>query len=469
MQNKMIEPGDHVVAGISGGADSVCLFYILLDLQREIAFTMQAVHVNHLLRAEAKEDAVFVGKLCLKEGVALKVFTADVGEIAREKGLSLEEAGREYRYECFQEVIKEKGSGKIAVAHHQDDRAETILFNLFRGSGLKGLSGIRPLRDNIIRPLLCCLRQEIEDYLKKRNISYLTDYSNNEDIYTRNRIRHHLIPFATEVNKEAVRHMAKTADLVWEAESYLFKQTENAFNDCAAYISDRVIVNIKKFNLQDLFLKKRILLLAIEKLKPGRQDISARHIESLLSLTITGGSRTLNLPGKLTVLKEYDSLIIKLSDKNRSSAGVLAKGRVEDLITFSDEFVLQVDENSIGREKEIIIPNIGKLFYLTFSYQKFENIPQKIYTKWFDYDKITSCALVRKRRAGDFLVVNRIGQHKKLKEYLINEKVPRVKRDDVFVLADGSHIMWVPGLRISEYYKVTDETKIVLEVRFEKN
>jgi tRNA(Ile)-lysidine synthase len=459
--NRMIEPDDHIVAGISGGADSVCLLFILLKLQKEISFTIRAVHVNHMLRAEATEDAAFVAELCRQQGVELRIYSANVAKLARIIGLSIEEAGREYRYECFMEDSPE--SAKIAVAHHQDDRAETILFNLFRGSGLKGLSGIRPVRDNIIRPLLCCTRQEIEDYLESQNIPYCTDPTNAEDIYTRNRIRRHIIPFAAEVNPAAVRHMAKTADLVWEAESFIHKHTELALRECVNFSSSLIEINIKKFNELDMFIKKRIMLLVVEKLLPGRRNISARHIENLLSLTIAGGSQELHLPYGLIAHKEYDTIVIK----KQKPASIV---KIDENIQKDNEVIIVASDSPLPvKEQNINIPNLGVISYHTFTYQQNENIPQKTYTKWFDYDKITTCVVFRRRKTGDYLIINRDGQHKKLKEYLINEKMPKAKREELYVLADASHIIWVPGLRISEYYKVTDETTTVLEISLEIN
>jgi len=469
-QNQMIKHGDHIIAGVSGGADSVCLIFVLLALQKEISFSMQVAHINHMLRPEADKDAAFVADLCLKHDIGYKIFASDVGKLSRKRGLSVEEAGRGYRYECFREMINEFGKGKIAVAHHQDDRAETILFNLFRGSGLRGLTGIRPVRDDIIRPLLCLTRQEIENYLESEKIPYCTDSTNNDDIYTRNRIRRHIIPFAAEVNSEAVRHMAKTAELVWEAENYLHKHTEKAFCECVTPFLGYIKINLLKLNEQDIIIKKRIMLMVIEKLLPGRANISASHIESLTGLTLTGGSRKLNLPNGLIAAKEYDTLVIKIAEKEP----IEFKNKIE--AGFSYEINLKTPKMSI--------PELGIISCRIFPYKevernlstidfepansgheyKNENIPQKMYTKWLDYDKITSCALFRRRLPGDYLIINLKGQHKKLKDYLINEKIPKAKREQMLVLADESHIIWVPGFRISEFYKVTNKTKTILEV-----
>ena len=187
---QMIRPGDRIVAGISGGADSVCLLFLLRELCREKGAGLFAVHVNHGLRgAEAGEDEAYVRKLCGELKVPLRVFSFDVRGRAREEHLTLEEAGRLCRYEAFEEEAERIGGTRIAVAHHAGDQAETVLFQLFRGSGLKGLAGIRPVRDNVIRPLLCTGREEIEAWLTERGIEWRTDSTNLTTDYTRNRIR----------------------------------------------------------------------------------------------------------------------------------------------------------------------------------------------------------------------------------------------------------------------------------------
>ncbi|MCL2051805.1 MAG: tRNA lysidine(34) synthetase TilS [Lachnospiraceae bacterium] len=470
-QNQMITPGDHVIAGVSGGADSVCLFFMLLALKKEIPFTMRVAHINHMLRQEASGDEAFVIDLCLKHGIEYRIFAKDIKKYAHEQGYSLEEAGREYRYQCFREMLDEAGAGKIAVAHHQDDHAETIIFNLFRGSGLRGLSGIRPVRNNIIRPLLCLNRKEIEQYLEINNITCQTDKTNADDIYTRNHIRQHIMPFAAGVNKKAVKHMAKTAELVWEAESFLIKHTEKAFLECVDFFPGQIKINLIKLDEQDIIIKKRILLMAVEKLllslPKRRVNISASHIDSLIGLKISGGSQRISLPGGLIALKEYDTLVIKIEEKEliefkHKNAPVLSykinlgepKQKIPDLGAIScrifEADTLGLPDLCAGK---LSVDELAKIF------------PQKIYTKWFDYDKITSYALFRQRLAGDYLIINRKGQHKKLKDYLINEKIPKAKRDKMLVLADESHIIWVPGFRISEFYKVTNETKTILEVK----
>ena len=219
--NGLIEKNDSIVTGLSGGADSVFLFLYLIHIKKEYNLKLCFVHVNHGIRgSEAGNDQHFVEELCKRENVMYKVFYKDIPQMADELSMTEEEAGRVYRYECFDKMRKELGYNKIAVAHHQDDQAETVLFQLIRGSGFRGLGGMKAKNGCIIRPLLSVKKQEILDYLDESGQNYCIDSTNNDDEYARNQIRHHLIPYLQEnLQKETVSHIAKTA-------SYLQDVTE---------------------------------------------------------------------------------------------------------------------------------------------------------------------------------------------------------------------------------------------------
>ena len=202
---QMLGREDKVIAGISGGADSICLLFMLLELKEEMEFRIAAVHIHHGLRNEtADRDEAYVRSVCGKENVELFVYHEDVKQYAKERGLTKEEAGREVRRRCFLEVLREQGGTHIATAHHKNDNAETVLWNLCRGTGLKGMGGISPKNGVWIRPLLCLERKEIESYLEKGGISYCTDETNLEDAYTRNRIRNHVDRKSTRLNSSHI-------------------------------------------------------------------------------------------------------------------------------------------------------------------------------------------------------------------------------------------------------------------------
>ena len=226
MASGMICQGDSVVVGVSGGADSVCLLSVLKNLQMSMALQLTAVHIHHGLRGEeADRDRDFVTALCEDMQIPCVCFQADIRAMAREQHLSEEEAGRKFRYDCFEEVRQERQASKIAVAHHRDDLAETVLLNLFRGSGLKGLSGIPMMRGCIVRPLLDVGRADIEAYLGRQGMSYRNDATNFETEYTRNRIRLDILPYVTEhINQAAVSHIAETAAIASDICRYVENQ-----------------------------------------------------------------------------------------------------------------------------------------------------------------------------------------------------------------------------------------------------
>ncbi len=484
LQHRMIEQGDFVAAGVSGGADSVCLLYLLRRLQKEISYRLAVVHVNHGAREDAVKDAAYAKSLCEKLDVPFYLKEVDMYGYAALHKLSPEEAGRVLRYQAFQEVINghnEKGDGKIAVAHNANDRAETMLFHMFRGSGLEGLGSIRPVRERVIRPVLCLTREEIEDYLKEQGIAYCQDSSNAEDMYARNRIRHHILPYAEkEICARAVPHMNELADILTETETYLRQETERLFRkhtDTALWGEERreditqdgagerdschnLCIRGEGLLTEAPVMIKRVLLYALEYMTPHRKDITRKHIADLEGLLHKSGSKELFLPHGIRVYKEYGNLILQRVDKS---------------VPMQDKADKEQESFVIEPPAEVCIPAVGCFSFTLldrdlFSQehvfcQKAQNIPENRYTKWFDYDKITTSLLLRTRQAGDYLAIDKALHTKSLKQYMINEKIPKMQRDSMYVLADGSHILWVPDHRISQYYKVDESTKCILQVQ----
>lgn len=474
----MIAPGDTIVAGVSGGADSVCLFLMLCALAEEMDFRLVVVHVNHKIRPEAAADAAYVKALCKDKGIPFILVEEDVRAYAKERRLSEEEAGREVRYQAFEEALGKygpvgvsgrdageegKGCGRIAVAHNANDRAETMLFHLFRGTGLTGAGGIRPVRGHIIRPLLCLQREEIEEYLGRKGISFCIDQTNSEDTYTRNRIRSHILPFAEkEICAGAVRHMCGAGDLFQEADAYIRRQAGKAYGNCKIRAdAEEIVLDAGKLQMEEPFIRKQIFLQCLEGLAEGRKDVTSVHVESLEGLLGKQGSKRVILPYGLKARKEYGSFIIYKEKEPH-------KGRENVLLP-----EIAIEWKDLRRQtKEWNIPSLGRVEFavfckeeISFFREKSEIIPQKTYTKWLDYDRITKSLVFRTRKTGDYLTINKEFSKKKLKDYMIEMKIPKDDRENLYVLADGSHIIWVPGYRISEYYKITGETKYILRVQ----
>lgn len=440
------------MAGVSGGADSVCLLFVLLEIRRRIPFSIRVVHVNHGIRPQAPLDAGYVRTLCEKWELPFFLVEEDIRRLAREHGRSVEEEGRAVRYQAFERALG-NAPGRIAVAHNSNDRAETMLFHLFRGTGLTGMSGIRPVNGKIIRPLLCLERREIEQWLMERNISFCQDATNDQDIYTRNRIRHHILPCAEqEVSQRAVSHMCRAADQLLMAESYISRQTDEAMGRCVRNgpaPQSRIEIDLPAFFREDDYLRGRILLACLEQVAGSRKNITSTHIRGIETLFQGTGSREMHLPGALRVYKEYD-------------LGMIQKGAPEE----KNAFPVRAESFPVSIPGTVRLPEAGRVEFTVFTRNNSQRIPQKTYTKWFDYDKIASVLTFRTKRAGDYLTINRNMGRKSLQDYFVNEKVPAARRDRILVLAEGSHILWVPGLRISEYYKVDDTTRRILQVNF---
>ncbi len=448
---QMIEAGDMVVAGISGGADSVCLLFVLLEIRKKIPFTLRAVHVNHKIRPDASEDADYVRDLCKRQGVPFHLVEEDVEGRAKEYGISTEEAGRRIRDRAFGGGLGGE-KGKIAVAHNSNDRAETMLFHLFRGTGLAGAGGIRPVNGNVIRPVLCLSRKEIEGWLLERNIPFCHDSTNAQDIYTRNRIRHHILTYAEEeICQGALANMNRTADLLLEAQDYIDRQEKAAIKRCVKTGTGpgRVEIRIPELLKEDVYLRGCILLYCIGQAAGSRKDITAAHIRSADRLLSGERNGEIHLPYGLAVYKKYD-------------LGMIQRKEAEDTAYMSGQG--ELPEHRITFPSVFEAPGLGTVEITVFLREYSQNIPQKTYTKWFDYDKITSSAMFRARRRGDYLTINNKMGHKSLQDYFVNEKIPRQERDKIYVLADGSHIMWVPGYRMSEYYKVREDTRKIMQV-----
>lgn len=468
----MLSPGDRVAAGVSGGADSVCLLFMLMEWARHSPLSIAVVHVNHGIREEAEADARYVEELCARYGLPYYLERADVPEKARREKISEEEAGRMVRYEAFREAARRFGADRIAVAHNANDRAETMLFHLFRGTGLTGLSGIRPVREQIIRPILCLERVEVERYLRARSISFCSDSTNEEDDYTRNRIRHHIIPFAEkEVAKGCVSHMGRTADMLMETADYLQEQTDAAMAACVsesvqaavtAPFSESVphiYVNIPSFLELHSVIRGRLLYQLLRRLSPLQKDIAYIHVRDVMSLFEKEGNRAVCLPYGIRCRRQYGEVILERGVESPNPAG----GPGE----YTEYTVNPADIASGGLLVDL--QGQGSLEFTVFSCEKTDNIPQNRYTKWFDYDKIKKSLVIRPRRSGDYLTIRGKDQdhlaHKQLKDYLITEKIPREQRDLIPLLAEEDHILWVAGYRISEYYKINENTKRILQVQ----
>ncbi len=445
-QFHMLQPGGRVITAVSGGADSVCLLTLLCGLKMRWNLSIAAVHVHHGLRGgDTDRDAAYVERLCGSLGVPVKVVHVDVRRYAEEQGLSEEEAGRILRYETFTREAEaweaQEGTDlvKIAVAHHGDDQAETILHNLCRGSGLAGLGGMQPVNGRIIRPLLNMSRAEILEFLEFRGLDYCEDSTNRSDHYTRNRIRGNLIPaIKSQVNAGAVDNILRMGRIASQADQYLREQAGKWIQEHVVLktgVHHSIFIPAGPFlNLADILRSYAIYLLLCE--AAGRaKDLTAVHVDQVEELFGKAVGRRVSLPYELSAVRGYEGVALERGP------------------------FCQEQGAAAGQSREIGLPQ-AKI--TCFSYKKGMEIPKNQYTKWFDCGKIKGTPVVRKRETGDYITLAD-GSRKTIRRFMIDEKIPKEQRDQIPLLADGSHILWIIGYRISEYYKIGPDTTRVLQ------
>jgi tRNA(Ile)-lysidine synthase len=419
----MLEKGDGVVVGLSGGADSAALFHALLCLRPVFGVTVSAAHVNHGLRgAEAARDEAFARELCAARGVLLSVFHFDIAACAKEKGLTLEEAGRLKRYEAFEAARAKHGAQKIAVAHNLNDQAETVLMRVIRGTGVHGLAGIPAVRGAVIRPLIAASRVEIEGFMAENGLAFISDSSNDSEDYTRNKLRLRLLPYIkAELNPNIINTLARTARLAAEENDYLEEQAAAVYQNClvpggvAAAVLKKVPVVLQK-----RVIRKACLAAG------GIKDISFDHINDILKLADNQSGRRLTLPNGLTVLNSFGTLVF-------SNAQTAAP----------EGFSYPLPIGPRG----VYIKETG--FYVTASPEEikcFGNL-NNICTKRFDCDRIVGTLSLRSPRPGDRIAIR--GGSKKISRWFAEEKFPLADRARVPLVADAAAVLWIIGGRVS--------------------
>lgn len=458
-ENKMLVAGESVVIGVSGGADSMCLLHIMESIGRELKLKLMVVHIHHGIREKtADRDAAFVKEYCENKGIVCYVKRADVPALSKEWGMSEEEAGRKVRYDAFNEALNTLGGGKIAVAHNADDSAETVLLNLFRGSGIKGMAGILPVRGAVIRPVLCLTRKEIEEYNDLNNVKYVHDETNFVAEYTRNKLRLNIMPAIKEsINKRASEHINMTGQNLAQIDDYMESQCDRAFGDIVTEYKEENRLYIDGRGFMELHaamqtqLAKRCLYIVAGRAK----DITYKHISKVRELFELEVGRSINLPYGMVAVKEYEGVTICMKADSKGQKAPEDKAVAEEYAVASDNAgVYYVD---IAEKKAVLKVESSQFDERIFM--------ENQYTKWINCDTIDGNLLLRTRRDGDYIVVDHKGSRKKLKDFFIDRKIPREERNQIWLLAKGSEIIWIVGYRLSAAYKVSNDTKKI--VRFE--
>ena len=447
-RKKLIRKGDRVIAGVSGGADSMCLLDLLDGIKDERGFSLRVVHIHHGLRKASDDEAAFVAAECEKRGIACRIVRVDVKTYGREHSCGTEEAARELRHKALGDAARDwdlekenkgKRPARIALAHHLEDQAETVLFRLARGTSLRGLAGMDAENGRTVRPMLTVTRQEIEEHLRSRGLAWKEDESNDSEEYARNRIRRQILPKLSEaVNGQAARHIAETAEDVRISEEYMDRQAARRLAACREADGG---FSVPKLLRSDPALTGRILYKALCLAAGREKDIGRIHVEELESLCRKTGNGTLSMPAGVTAVKSYERLYFRTAGDPVMEIPVAVRGPFAQ-----EEYTAEVLEKPAGKPA----------------------LPASEYTKWFDYDKILSLLQFRTRERGDRITTSDSGSGKSLSDFMIDRKIPADVRDRLVLPFAGREVLWVPGYRRSELYKVTDRTERILSITWNR-
>lgn len=462
---QMLEKGDGVVVGVSGGVDSVALLHLLWRLREEWDLRLYAVHLNHGLRGqEAEADSKLVQKFAQELGVQVTVETADIAAEAAAMGVSEEEAGRERRYALYHRVAREVGARRIAVGHHGNDQAETVLMNLVRGAGLRGLGGIPPVRGQIIRPLSGLQKSQLERYCRWQGLPWREDVSNRNTAYRRNYIRWEILPRLAVVNPGIVGGLMRTAASLREDWQFIQEKAKEAY---AAVVEEasarRVILKVGELKTLPVALRKRVLCRAYEQVAGEHRTPGAAGLEQLETLLMgeTGRWR-LTLPLAIDARVQENVLVLEKEAKCRVKEREVAP------------HYLEMANSTFVPELNIVI-NMGVVnetgaWWQDPAFPSPEQLWREEGTWWadMDLDTLRFPLYVRNRRPGDRF--QPLGMHgsKKLKDFFIDEKVPVTVRDKIPCIVDAVGIVAVVGLRIAHRVRITADTSRVLRLTVNK-
>jgi tRNA(Ile)-lysidine synthase len=479
-EHQLVSHDQRILVAVSGGADSVCLLHILSRLRGKLGITLHVAHLNHQLRGtEADADAQYVSELAERLGIPATIERRDVKAYQVRQRLSLEEAAREVRYTFLSEVAKSIGASRVAAGHTLDDHIETVLMHLIRGTGTRGLCGLQPLTEwrlmqniiTVIRPLLQVSHEETAKYCVQHQLAPQIDTSNLSLSPLRNRIRYQLLPLLRSYNPRVVEALRRTARIASDDIAFLDEQIVQLWGEVVRRQENTVILDRGRFCQLPSALQRYLLRAAIESLVGNVRDIERRHIDGVMAALGKPAGRRLNLPSGLTFSIEYDRFLIGQDPASLSPFPIL-----------SAELALSVPgETRLPGWRiraAITLPPAGSLEKakplqnLPFPFEgegdRGGEVGKESYKAYLDLDRAGAKLVVRNRRPGDRFQPLGMSQPKKLNEFMIDAKIPRPWRQRVPLVCSPERILWVVGWRIDDRVKVTNVTKQVLQLEFER-
>jgi len=456
--HNLVTPGDRILVAVSGGPDSIALLRLLHNLRNALKVTIVVAHLNHNLRGgESDGDALYVAELAQSMGLPFSIGGRDVNEYRDRHKLTLEEAAREVRYKYLAEVAADSASNLIAIGHTRNDNVETILMHMIRGAGMMGLKGLAPrTRRNvdgqnvtIIRPLLKIARNDIESYCSSLGLVTRTDSTNISMSALRNRIRLELLPLLREYNPAVDEAFLRLSHIAGDELDYIDQKSEEAWEKIALRHGDVIVLERDGFDFLHPALQRSLLRRAAREIYGSLKDIEASHIEDILDHTDRGAGKQVELKGGVVFTIEHSRYLL---------------GKKEETLCpyspMSGEYDLVVPGETVCGDwkviTEIIVGNqIGD--------------DVKSFTNYFDYDKTGFGLSMRSRKPGDRFIPLGMTHEKKLKDYLIDARVPCSWRDHIPVIVSEGKIVWLAGYRMDEGFKVTEDTQKMLRIEIIHN
>ncbi len=431
-ENGLIAYGDRIIIGLSGGPDSLAMTHALLTIRESFGLSLYAVHVNHLFRGEhADADEAFVLSFCNTQNLPCFSFRVDVQAKARALGISFEEAGRSVRYEKFEHIMEQVAANKIAVAQNKNDVLETFFINLFRGSGVDGLASIEYMRDGLyIRPILDVNRKDIELYCNQNNLSPRHDHTNDENDYVRNKIRNEFLPYVRETFNPAIDEtIGKTIHIMKSEKDFWRVHRQRLFDTNCKWVDGDIHIDQKIFDRLLESEKYQLIRHCIVQLKGNLTDVSFDTIFRITKLQRTGA--LCKIDEEYSVIKQYDVLVLyKPTRKKPVEACALYTKRIarQEIVKY------KLDNTCVA----------------------------------IDFDKVVGDLCVRIRKDGDYFVPLGMKGHKKIKDYFIDEKVPKNDRDRIHLVCDDEKIIWIQNMRLDNRCKITETTKNIIILSFQE-
>ncbi len=457
----MLEPGDHVLLGVSGGPDSVALLHLLHSEAEHYGIALHVVHVNHNLRPEAAEEAAYVQQLAERYGVPFRVYDIDVTGYAEVHGMSLEQAGHVLRFRCFEDAKQHWKVNKLALGHHKDDRAESLLLHLIQGCGLDGLAAMPPIDDwnrddgsKLIRPLAHVTKQEVLQYCEAQQLKYYIDASNLEPDCLRNQMRLELLPLMKQYNGQMVDALVRLQDSAQGDLDYMEQQVNGLWHEYGVCADEAVQFPAEVFRVQHIAIQRRLLRLMYEQFCGSTADLYYRQIEQMRTVAMqSDGTQTVTLANGVVFVRRYGTLYLTEQSEQQGQTydSCMWQWQVQSAVqawggTFTAE-LCEFDEN------------------------RCDGIGQKhgFNTVFVDADTLAESLQMRGRQAGDVIQPVGMQGHKKVKKLFIDLKIPKEQRDSIPMVVSHGQIVWIPGYFLSECVRITKKTKRVCKLSFAVN